>query len=414
MEEEPEEFLRAVLPFLQRHTRRGWAREAAGPRSPPASLGSRRSWRRSCARSAPRDVERAARRRVVPGRLGGLLARQLAAAHGQPGARRAGLLGGAGRRRARRGRPRAGRRRRGPRLRRRASTPALAPPPGPQLRHPGHLDGLRGARHALGGPLGQGRPGGRPARPLRPALGRGPRGPGPPPAPAAPPRPSPPCCSTPRASRSTAAATGPSPPPRRCASSSPPPACSPRAGTAAARWSIPCAARARCSSRPPGSPWAGLPAACAGAGPSSACRASMPSAFNALLQEPLPVPGPDVRLLRQRPLAARRCAAARANLERAEPARPRHPHPRRRRAPSSRRRAPACVVVNPPHGERLRHGRGPLARPGRPPEAAFQGVEGRRAGRARTAASSIGLRPRRRIPVMNGPLEGRILVFDLY
>jgi hypothetical protein len=27
---------------------------------------------------------------------------------------------------------------------------------------------------------------------------------------------------------------------------------------------------------------------------------------------------------------------------------------------------------------------------------------------------AIGLRPRRRIPVMNGPSEGRILVFDLY
>jgi 23S rRNA G2445 N2-methylase RlmL len=26
----------------------------------------------------------------------------------------------------------------------------------------------------------------------------------------------------------------------------------------------------------------------------------------------------------------------------------------------------------------------------------------------------IGLKPKRRIPVRNGPLEGRILVFDLY
>ncbi len=72
------------------------------------------------------------------------------------------------------------------------------------------------------------------------------------------------------------------------------------------------------------------------------------------------------------------------------------------------------VLVNPPHGERIETDAEALARPGGPAEAALQGMEGGGPGGRADRGKQIGLRPRRRIPVMNGPLEARILLFDLF
>ena len=137
-----------------------------------------------------------------------------------------------------------------------------------------------------------------------------------------------------------------------------------------------------------------------------------PQAFTDLLQEPLPVAAPDVRLFGN-DLSAEALAAARANLERANLL-DRATLERGDAAAHQPPAGPGLVVVNPPHGERLgtaverwralgdllkRHYKGWMA-------AVLAGGEDR--------GKHIGLRPRRRIPVMNGPLEARILVFDLY
>ena len=71
------------------------------------------------------------------------------------------------------------------------------------------------------------------------------------------------------------------------------------------------------------------------------------------------------------------------------------------------------MVVNPPHGERLDTDAGRWRALGDLFKQRFKGWKAAvLAGEDR--GKQIGLRPRRRIPVMNGPIEGRILVFDLY
>jgi putative N6-adenine-specific DNA methylase len=75
---------------------------------------------------------------------------------------------------------------------------------------------------------------------------------------------------------------------------------------------------------------------------------------------------------------------------------------------------PGLIVVNPPHGERLGteterwRGLGDLLK------RSFKGWRAAVLAGGADRGKHIGLRPRRRIPVMNGPLEARILVFDLY
>lgn len=134
-------------------------------------------------------------------------------------------------------------------------------------------------------------------------------------------------------------------------------------------------------------------------------------AFTALLQEPVLAPGAGVRV-HGNDLSAEALSAARANLERANLL---------DRAALTRGdglawdppEGPGLLLVNPPHGERLRaeadHWRalGDLMK---------QRYKGWKAAvlTGEDRGKSIGLRPRRRIPVMNGPIEGRILVFDLY
>lgn len=137
-----------------------------------------------------------------------------------------------------------------------------------------------------------------------------------------------------------------------------------------------------------------------------------PRAFAAVRAEPVPAPGPDVELygtdLDPAALAAARGNLARAGLgERAvlleQDGLEFAPPPR-----------PGLLVVNPPYGERLA---------GEPELWRRLGdlLKRRYAGwRATVLAGDpgrgkwIGLRPRRRLPVKNGPLDARILVFDLY
>ena len=71
------------------------------------------------------------------------------------------------------------------------------------------------------------------------------------------------------------------------------------------------------------------------------------------------------------------------------------------------------MVVNPPHGERMETDAERWRALGDLLKQRFKGwkaavLTGEDRGK------QIGLRPSRRIPVMNGPIEGRILIFDLY
>jgi len=77
---------------------------------------------------------------------------------------------------------------------------------------------------------------------------------------------------------------------------------------------------------------------------------------------------------------------------------------------------PGLLLVNPPHGHRLEE-------PGEPGDLwrqlgdlLKQRFRGYRAVvlAGETHGKGIGLKPKRRIPIWNGPLEGRILIFDLY
>jgi putative N6-adenine-specific DNA methylase len=136
-----------------------------------------------------------------------------------------------------------------------------------------------------------------------------------------------------------------------------------------------------------------------------------PEAFTAVLQEPLLAAGPDVRV-HGNDLSAEALDAARANLEQANLL---------DRAVLTRSDAgvlepppgPGLVVINPPHGERMETDAGRWRAVGDLLKQRFKGwkavvLTGEDRGK------QIGLRPRRRIPVMNGPIEGRILVFDLF
>ena len=75
---------------------------------------------------------------------------------------------------------------------------------------------------------------------------------------------------------------------------------------------------------------------------------------------------------------------------------------------------PGLVVVNPPHGERLGTAAERWRELGDLLKRRFRGWKAVVLAGGEDRGKHIGLRPRRRIPVMNGPLEARILVFDLY
>jgi putative N6-adenine-specific DNA methylase len=135
-------------------------------------------------------------------------------------------------------------------------------------------------------------------------------------------------------------------------------------------------------------------------------------AFARIRREPLPAPGPKVRL-HGNDRSGEAVAAARANLQRAGLL---------DRATLTQGDAflldppagPGLVVVNPPHGERIGTDADRWRALGDLLKQRFQGWKAVILAGGADRGKHLGLRPRRRLPVMNGPLEARILVLDLY
>ncbi len=75
---------------------------------------------------------------------------------------------------------------------------------------------------------------------------------------------------------------------------------------------------------------------------------------------------------------------------------------------------PGIVLVNPPYGERLEAERPMWRALGDLLKQRFRGYRAVVLAGGEGLGKEIGLRPRRRIPVWNGALEARILLFDLY
>ena len=137
------------------------------------------------------------------------------------------------------------------------------------------------------------------------------------------------------------------------------------------------------------------------------------AAFERLRAEPFPAPGPAVRLC-GRDLDAQAVAAARRNLEAAglgDRARidlgdafAFEPPP-----------GPGLVAVNPPYGERLgAEGDAAWRRLGDLLKQRYRGWKAIVLAGGEGLGKHLGLKPVRRIPVRNGPLEARILVLDLW
>jgi 23S rRNA G2445 N2-methylase RlmL len=140
------------------------------------------------------------------------------------------------------------------------------------------------------------------------------------------------------------------------------------------------------------------------------------AAFAAVRAEPLPVPGPGVRLVGN-DRSAEALRAARANLERAG-LRPRAQLVRGEaaacRPPTGRGLAPGLVVINPPYGERTAADGGHWRGLGDLLKNHFSGWRAAVLAGGEGLGKHIGLRPQRRLPVKNGPLDARILIFDLF
>lgn len=75
---------------------------------------------------------------------------------------------------------------------------------------------------------------------------------------------------------------------------------------------------------------------------------------------------------------------------------------------------PGLVLINPPYGERMRSAPGAWKHMGDLLKRRYTGKTAVIVAGGEDQGKSIGLRPRRRIPVKNGPLDARLLVFDLY
>jgi 23S rRNA G2445 N2-methylase RlmL len=139
-----------------------------------------------------------------------------------------------------------------------------------------------------------------------------------------------------------------------------------------------------------------------------------PAAFAALRAEPLPAPGAETLRLLGVDLAPEALRAAQANLARAGLA----ARARLLRGDGFAVEPPAdgpgLVVVNPPYGERLAGEAEQWRRLGDLLKRRFAGWRAAVLAGEPTLGKGLGLRPRRRIPVRNGPLEARILVFELY
>ncbi len=135
-------------------------------------------------------------------------------------------------------------------------------------------------------------------------------------------------------------------------------------------------------------------------------------AFAAIREQPIPAPGADVELFGV-DRSAGALHACRANLSRAG---------LDRRAHLTRGDAfdfespegPGLLVVNPAYGERLAEEPLQWKRLGDLLKQRYKGYRAVVLAGGETLGKPIGLKPKRRIPVRNGPIEARILIFDLY
>jgi len=135
-------------------------------------------------------------------------------------------------------------------------------------------------------------------------------------------------------------------------------------------------------------------------------------ALAALRAESLPAPGPDVRLYGT-DLDPAALAAASANLERAGLA-DRAVLLEQDGLEFAPPPGPGLLVVNPPYGERLESEPDLWRRLGDLLKRRYAGWTAAVLAGDPGRGKWIGLKPRRRLPVKNGPLDARILVFDLY
>jgi 23S rRNA G2445 N2-methylase RlmL len=140
------------------------------------------------------------------------------------------------------------------------------------------------------------------------------------------------------------------------------------------------------------------------------------AAFAAVRAEPLPAAGPGVRLVGN-DRSAEALRAARANLDRAglrQRAQLTRGEAAACRPPAGRGLSPGLVVINPPYGERTAADAGHWRGLGDLLKKHFPGFRAAVLAGGEGLGKHIGLRPRRRLPVKNGPLDARILVFDLF
>jgi 23S rRNA (guanine2445-N2)-methyltransferase len=137
------------------------------------------------------------------------------------------------------------------------------------------------------------------------------------------------------------------------------------------------------------------------------------AAFARVRREPLPAPGRSVHLYGN-DLSPAALRAARANLDCAALS---------GRATLTRGDfrdfAPPAgetglVLANPPYGERVREEEDQWRALGDLLKRRFKGWRAAVLAGGPSRGKGIGLRPRRRIPVWNGPIEARILLFDLF
>ncbi|MCP3958798.1 MAG: RNA methyltransferase [bacterium] len=135
-------------------------------------------------------------------------------------------------------------------------------------------------------------------------------------------------------------------------------------------------------------------------------------AFATIREEPIPALGKEVELFgADRSPAA--LGACRANLERAGLS----DHARLRRDDAFELHppeTPGLFVVNPAYGERLEEEPAQWQRLGDLLKQRYAGWRAVVLAGGETRGKPIGLRPKRRIPVLNGPLDARILIFDMY
>jgi 23S rRNA G2445 N2-methylase RlmL len=137
------------------------------------------------------------------------------------------------------------------------------------------------------------------------------------------------------------------------------------------------------------------------------------AAFEAIRAEPLPAPGPDVRLLGN-DHDPRAVESARSNLARAGLADCTTIQQGDAFALEPPQDSSGLVAVNPPYGERAEDTPEQWRALGDLLKRRFRGWRAVVLAGGTTLGKEIGLKPKRRIPVWNGPLEARILVFELY